>query len=160
VGYGFAATSAIVRAESGGDEDWPMAYARLFSRPSDLDLLRRYRDEVMLRTPRGREYVEGLYGQSRPALEVLLRNPGLVPRAKALMDRHRGAVTAALAGRPAPIDAPDAIVRFLRDYADAAPPELRILVERMLADIAESAETGVPLLGFGLGGSGPIGGRR
>ncbi len=89
-----------------------------------------------------------------------MRNPGLVPRGKALMDRHRGAVTAALAGRPAPIDAPDAIVRFLQDYADAAPPELRILMERVLADMADAAETGAPLLGFGLGGAGAIGGTR
>ncbi len=160
VGYGFAATSAIVHAESGGDEDWPMAYARLFSRPSDLDLLRNYRDEVALRDPRGRSYVEGLYGQSRAALEVMLRNPRLVARAKALMDRNRGAVTAALAGRPATIEAPDAIVGFLQAYADAAPPDLRALIERLLVDMAEAAETGAPLVGFGLGGSGSIGGMR
>jgi hypothetical protein len=137
-----------------------MAYSRLFSRPSDLDLLRDYRDEVALRDPRGRSYVEGLYGQSHAALEVMLRNPGLVPRAKALMDRNRGAVTAALAGRPATIDAPDAIVSFLRDYAAAAPPDLRSLIETVLTDMAEAAETGVPLLGFGVGGSGPIGETR
>ncbi|QVL49250.1 MAG: hypothetical protein KFB96_01595 [Thiocapsa sp.] len=148
VGYGFAATSAIVRAESGGDEEWPMAYARLFSRPSDLDLLRRYRDEVLIRSPSGRDAVEALYAQSGDALAVFLRSPGLLRQARALMDRNRSAVSTVLAGRTAGISDQSGVIAFLNAYADQAPPALQGLVGQVLAELDRAAASGATAFGF------------
>jgi PKD repeat protein len=59
-------------------EGWEPAYDTLFRHPSDLTLLRQYRDEFLIKTTKGRLYTKLLYNRSEKALQVLLQNPELM----------------------------------------------------------------------------------
>ncbi|MHC4639136.1 MAG: hypothetical protein ACYTBV_16795 [Planctomycetota bacterium] len=55
--------------------EWEIVYNTLFDNPSDLRLLRQYRDKILSNTTRGQIYQNLLYKLSKQALEVLLSNP-------------------------------------------------------------------------------------
>jgi hypothetical protein len=108
--------------------DWQTAYEILFDNPSDLELLRQYRDEILANTTRGVIYKTLLYKFSKQALEVMLSNPELMLQAKDLIDAKTYAVLDVLDGYEGIIYNTDEIVSFLDTYAQKSPPILKILV--------------------------------
>jgi protein-tyrosine phosphatase len=107
--------------------DWQTAYEILFDNPSDLELLRQYRDEILANTTRGVIYKTLLYKFSKQALEVMLSNPELMLQAKDLIDAKTYAVLDVLDGYEGIIYNTDEIVSFLDTYAQKSPPILKIL---------------------------------
>jgi hypothetical protein len=79
-------------------EGWKTAYNTLFDSPSDLDLLRQYRNEFLIKTAKGKLYTRLLYNRSEKALQVLLQNPELMMEAKHLIEANKDAVSEVLNG--------------------------------------------------------------
>ncbi|MHA2283885.1 MAG: sialidase family protein [Promethearchaeota archaeon] len=127
---------------------WGTAYEILFDRPSDLELLRRYRDQFLANTKWGRLYTRLLYRSSEDALEVLVNDPDLMLRAKDLIQNNMDAVFAVSNGNIGVIDNTWEIVSFLDDFADASPPALRLLAKSVKRNILRSRRRGKTFLGF------------
>jgi hypothetical protein len=127
---------------------WSGAYPNLVDDPSDIELLRRYRDELLSRTEKGRRYTRLLYRSSEKALGVMLDNPYLMLQLKDLIKANKEAVLDALNGRRGVISGTEQVVSFLESYANEAPPELKGLAIRVRRGILEKQRTGGMFLGF------------
>ncbi len=131
-------------------QGWGSAYDTLLSEPSDLELLREYRDQLLTKTETGALYTELLYESSEEALEVLIDHPELMSRARDLIEANREAVAEVLNGSQGVIDNTDEVVSFLEDYADVSPPALKALANMVKTEILKKQEGGETFLGFGL----------
>ena len=129
---------------------WGRAYNTLFDSPSDLELLRQYRDEFLIKTTKGKLYTKLLYNRSEKALQVLLANPELMMEAKHLIEANKDAVSDVLNGNEGVIYNTDEIVSFLKAYARKSPPGLKILANMIRSNMLTNQRQGKPFLGFGL----------
>ncbi len=142
------------QSEYGGDHDafvtelrtrlapWGTAYRTLFYSPSDLELLRQYRDKILSRTTKGRMYEILIYKSSDEALKVLLDNPELMLEAKYLIEANKDAVSEVLNGNEGVIYNTDEIISFLHAYALKAPPALKILALTIKRDMLKEQGRG------------------
>jgi Zn-dependent metalloprotease len=133
-----------------GGDDWETAYITLFDSPSDLTLLRQYRDEFLTKTRKGRLYTRLLYKHSEEALQVLLNNPDLMSEAADLIMINRDAVSAAMDGGQGVIDDSDEIRSFLKAFAKKSPPALRFWTNMVRWDMWIKQRRDRPFLGFRL----------
>lgn len=129
---------------------WQVVYDQLFDRPSDLELLRQYRDKVLSRTIKGRIYTYLLYKNSREALSVLVENPELMIKARLLIEANRDAVAKTVSGDETPIRKTENVLPFLEEYASKSPLMLKILVYAVIADMLHNKEEGEEFAGFRL----------
>lgn len=96
-----------------------------------LQLLRRFRDDIMSRTGIGRHLTD-LYYRCSPRLRELVRcRPGLRAACAELLETALPLIAAAAAGRdtPPPAGLRDAGAALLRTMEQAAPPDLRPAVQ-------------------------------
>jgi hypothetical protein len=131
-------------------EGWEGAYDSLFRHPSDLTLLRQYRDEFLIKTIKGKLYTKLLYNRSEKALQVLLQNPELMMEAKHLIEANKGAVSEVLNGYEGVIYNTDEIVSFLKAYARKSPPDLKLLAIVVEKEMLRQQRQGEKFLGFRL----------
>jgi PKD repeat protein len=131
-------------------EGWEGAYDTLFRHPSDLTLLRQYRDEFLSKTAKGKLYTRLLYNRSEKALQVLLQNPELLMEAKHLIEANKGAVSEVIGGEEGVIYNTDEIISFLDAYASEASPALKALANMIRWKMVTSEKQGEPFLGFRL----------
>ncbi len=140
--------SVITIDEPPPTETWEMAYASLSTDQQNIDLLRNYRDQILMKDTDGRVISESLYKHSEAALEVLLKNPSILGKASRLLDQHATAVSDVLAGETASIVNSNEVISFLNEYARRSSPMLRLLVAAVIERIEESRTTGNPAFGF------------
>lgn len=143
-------TSYVATYVLGAAPDWQTAYNTLFDSPSDLELLRQYRDEILSKTTKGKRYKTLLYLSSEEALEVLLDNPELILEAKDLIEANKDAVSEVLNGNEDVIYNTDGIICFLDAYAKKSPPVLKILANMVKRDMLRKQRQGKLFLGFEL----------
>ncbi len=127
---------------------WASAYVTLLSLPSDLSMMRQYRDDILYKTSAGKLYVEELYKNSEEALKVLNDNPELMNRAGELIQANKDAVADVLAQGNGTIHDTDAITDFLADYAKASPSDLRFLVNKVRVDMKKHKQEKKQFFGF------------
>ncbi len=90
-----------------------------------LEAARRYRDEVLERTPRGRELVRLYYQHTGEVVRMMALDPWLTLRAARLLARHSGTLDEAVAGTANVTSSElDEIDVLLGDLELAAGPEL------------------------------------
>ena len=132
--------------------EWKTAYNGLFDSPSDLELLRQYRDEFLSKTKKGELYKRLLYKNSEEALQVLLANPELMMEANNLIDTNKDAVTQVLNGNEGVIYKTDEIVSFLKAYAGKSKSSrgLKILANMIAREMLIKQKQCKPFLGFTL----------
>jgi len=131
-------------------QSWQGAYSELFDDQSDLDLLRQYRDNFLIRKESGRLYTKLLYRSSEEALEVLLTNPKLMLRAEKLIEANKDAVAEVVSGNRGVIYNTDEIVSFLDAYARKSSAPLKLLAITVKREMLEKQEQGEPFLGLEL----------
>jgi hypothetical protein len=129
---------------------WPQVYIRIFDNPSDLELLREYRDRILSKKARGRRYKKLLYKNSEEALAVLLNNPELIDQAKDLIYANIFAVEDVLHGHEGIIYNTEEIAAFLNAYAKKAPPKLKILAKVVKRQILKRQRKNKLFFGFRL----------
>jgi hypothetical protein len=141
------ATEMNIEPECGG---WATIYARLLKNHSDLALLRRYRNEILMNSRFGILYTRLLYESSEDALEVLNRNPELISRAANLIASNLDAVSAVLDGGEGVIHNTDDIISFLQDYAKNSSGALRLLAINVRRKMEKCRASGDAFLKFRL----------
>jgi hypothetical protein len=129
---------------------WESAYEILFHNRSDIDLFRRFRDEFLAESEKGKLYTQFLYKHSRAALDVLLDNPELMQQAAELIQMNRNAVSLVLNGEEGVIRNTDAIVVFLEAYARKSPPSLRALANIIKGEMLKHRMQDELFMGFKL----------
>jgi subtilisin-like proprotein convertase family protein len=109
----------------------------------------RFRDEVLSRTPRGREYAKQYYALTGEAAAIMLSNPALLGRASAALMRYRPLIEALVDGREVTLGQTeiDDIDSLLESFEVEASPELREGIERARRDLRDPSV----LAEFGLG---------
>lgn len=131
--------------ECGG---WAAFYAYLPQGSSDLNLLRTFRDKILLSVESGRVYTRLLYESSELALEVIKKDPGLLRAAVDLLKQHREVLKARLSGQEnIPVD-PKALYDFIEEFSREAPTPLKFLANEVIKDMRRSTEDGTSFLGF------------
>jgi Zn-dependent metalloprotease len=139
-----------IALDCGGGGTWETAYIALFESPSDLALVRQYRDEILGRTGKGRLYTRLLYRHSEAALKVLLTNPDLMAEAAYLFQGNLDAVSAVLNGREGVIGNTAEILSFLKSFAGKSPPALRFWTRLLRWEIRIRQRRDRLFLGFRL----------
>jgi Zn-dependent metalloprotease len=129
---------------------WGLAYPTLVDTPSDLKLMRRYRDQVLAKTIRGRIYTNLLYRSSEDALDVLHNNPGLMAQAAELISVNKYAISDVLAGGGGVLYNTDEIVTFLGAFARKSPLALRFCAILVKLEMIQHKKKGIRFLGFRL----------
>jgi hypothetical protein len=132
------------------NEVWETVYNELFDSPSDLELLRQYRDEILSNTTKGVIFKTLLYKFSKQALQVLLSNSDLMSQAKILIESNRDAVLDVLDADEGIIYNTNGIVAFLDAYAKKSPPILKILAYIVRWDMLRKQRQGKLFHGFRL----------
>jgi Zn-dependent metalloprotease len=150
VGRALLAVEMDIEPDCGGGGGWLSAYPTLLDAPSDLKLMRQYRDDVLAKTSRGRLYTGLLYRSSEKALEVLKNNPELMARASGLIHVNKDAIADVLAGREGVIYNTDEIVAFLGDYAKKSPPGVKFFANMVKLAILKHKKQNKLFLGFRL----------
>jgi hypothetical protein len=138
-----------VRCVRGG-QVWASAYSRLFSNRYELLMLRDYRDKFIFKSKRGKFYINLLYKNSKPALNVLLDNPELMCQANELIAANKEAVSMVLDGEEGVVYNTDEIVAFLDAYAKKSPIGLKILAYLVKWDMLKKQKRGQLFFGFRL----------
>ena len=133
-----------------GGDGWLSAYPTLLDAPSDLKMMRQYRDEVLAKSSRGRLYKGLLHRNSEKALAVLKNNPELGTRASGLIHVNKDAISDVLAGQAGIIYNTDEIVAFLGDYAQKSPPGVKFFVKMVGVAMMNKKKQGKLFLGFRL----------
>jgi Zn-dependent metalloprotease len=141
------ATEMNIDPECGG---WATLYAQLLKKQSDLELLRRYRNEILMDSGFGILYTRLLYESSEDALEVLNQNPELISRAANLITFNIDAVSVVLDGGEGVIHNTDDIISFLQDYARKSSGALRLLANKVRHKMEKCRASGEPFLKFRL----------
>jgi DNA-binding beta-propeller fold protein YncE len=131
-------------------DEWQAVYNTLFASPSDLELLREYRDEVLSKKARGRRFKKLLYKNSEEALAVLLDNPEMMDKMQALIYTNIEAVQDVTIGLKGTIYNTGEIADFLEAYAQKAPPRLRFLVKVVKRQMLRKQREGKLFFGFRL----------
>ncbi len=149
VEYALLAVEMDEEPECGGG-GWLSAYPTLLDAPSDLKMMRQYRDDVLAKTGRGRLYTGLLYRSSDKALGVLKDNPELMARASGLIRVNKGAISDVLAGRVGVIYNTAEIVTFLGDYAQKSPAGVKFFAKMVRAAMIKHKKQGRLFLGFKL----------
>jgi hypothetical protein len=129
---------------------WPELYTQLFDAPSDITLMRQYRDKVLSRTKKGRIYKKLLYKHSDEAIGVLLSNPELVLQAKNIINTNTDAVSEILDGYEGIIYNTEEIAAFLDAYAREAPFRLKLLTKMVKRHMLRQQRRGKLFFGFRL----------
>lgn len=109
-----------------GDNGSTCLATRLFSGPSSsnsLDLLRRYRDNVLIATPAGRFLINSYYSLGPEVWQVLEKNSPLRERATSLL--ARACFLAERRPDTLPPVSKDLLSSFLFDIESCAPPQVR-----------------------------------
>jgi|LGVE01.1.fsa_nt_gb hypothetical protein len=129
---------------------WQTAYNTLLDSPSDLELLRQYRDEILSKTTKGKMYKNLLYMNSEEALEGIFDNPALMLKAKWLIEVNKDAVSEVLSGNKGVIYNTNEIISFLDAYAKESPPVLKTLANMVKREMLRKQRQGKLFLGFEL----------
>ena len=129
---------------------WSEAYKLLFKNPSELELFRQYRDELLVKSDQGKQYADSLYKCSEEALNVLLNNPHLMRKAQSLIEANKDAVSEVLDGNEGVIHNTDEITSFLAAYARKSPPALKVLAHMVRKEMLKKQKQGELFLGFRL----------
>ena len=117
---------------------WPTAYSQMLeesSKESDLEILRRYRDEVLSKNRVSRRYVKRLYLHSYEVLRILLANPDLAMRTKELIEPNLSGLCSVVNGGEMVLENPWEVDALMRDFAKEASPSLRLLVKQIRRDL-------------------------
>jgi outer membrane protein assembly factor BamB len=133
---------------SEGTQYWASAYKDLFSRPTDLELFRKYRDKVLSKTADGQFYTKLLYENSEVALQVLLSNPELMAEARNLIDKNRDSIYKILNRKKVLFTNLKEIFSFMDKFSEKSPESLKTLARTVKESILEKHEQGKNLLGF------------
>jgi Zn-dependent metalloprotease len=146
---------ALLAVEMDTDPDcgggiWGLAYPTLVDTPSDLKLMRQYRDDVLAKTIRGRIYTNLLYRSSEDTLDVLHNNPGLMAQAAELISLNKYAISDVLAGGGGVLYNTDEIVTFLGAFARKSPLALRFCAILVKLEMIQHKKKGIRFLGFRL----------
>lgn len=94
---------------------------------NSLTLARRYRDEVLLRSPRGAQYVRAYYDHTGEAVRIAAADPWLLLRTARALKKHTANLQLAVDGGGATVTADD-LAEFdalAAEYEAAASPALR-----------------------------------
>jgi hypothetical protein len=126
---------------------WKEAYAGLQLTEEDVDLLRRYRDEVLVKNTEGNLYQRLAYADSEKALAILEANPELQQRAGNILAQSLPDVEAVLAGGTGVVHAAP-VVSFLNDYADEATLRHKLMAAVVKYRLLRAQRTGDTFLGF------------
>lgn len=148
VNYALLATEMNTSPECDGG--WTTAYGTLFETRSDLELLRRYRDEILMSMKKGRLFTRLLYSSSEEALKVLNDNPQLMTQASNLIRANIDAVYQVLNGGVGVVHNTDEIISFLTAYGSKSPPPIRNLAKRVIMNMREYKNRKKLFLGFRL----------
>lgn len=130
---------------------WSTAiYSKLFKNTSDVAYLRKYRDNVLIKTAVGEQYTNQLYASSGEALQVLINNRDLLSRARKLIAKNKDAVIDVANGGHGVIADTDEVLAFLDDFADKSPPQLENLAQRVKREMLKKRDRGREFFGFNL----------
>ena len=127
---------------------WQSAYNLLFQFPEkDPNIFRNYRDEVLLKNPLGKSYVDRLYDRSHEVALVLLLNADIRKQARHILGSLKPEAEAILAGGESFISEEFRAesILFLDALAEEAGPELASLIE----DVKVSLNNPENMKGFG-----------
>jgi len=120
---------------------WPLLYDKMWGSKKDLNLLflRTFRDEILVNTEVGREYISMLYNNSLEILTLLLQDPSLTVQTKEVVNEFLISVKSLFYNDTMEIRR-DTIIKFksLLDHAETkASPELKTAIKKLKRDIGE-----------------------
>ena len=120
---------------------WPMAYDKMWGAGKDenLLLLRLFRDEILLNTEFGREYVFMLYNNSLEIVTLLLQEPSLTMQTKEVIDELLIGIESLLYADEIQTsqDTIDNVVSLLNNFKSYASPKLKTAIKKLKKDINE-----------------------
>ncbi|MCK5254390.1 MAG: hypothetical protein KAQ81_00100, partial [Deltaproteobacteria bacterium] len=120
---------------------WPMAYDKMWGAGKDenLLLLRLFRDEILLNTEFGREYVFMLYDNSLEIVTLLLQEPSLTMQTKEVIDELLIGIESLLYADEIQTsqDTIDNVVSLLNNFKSYASPKLKTAIKKLKKNINE-----------------------
>lgn len=125
-----------------GSSDWNSVYNELFSgkKQSNLELLRQFRDDVLLESDLGQEYVYRLYDRSHEVALILLLNPEILAQARSVLNNLAPEVHYVLQGEAGFLS--QALLEELNTLLDAvhaeAGPKLQLLIKDVQEDLKKN----------------------
>lgn len=118
---------------------WPMAYDKMWGaeKGKNLSLLRKFRDDVLVQSEMGRDYVFMLYNHSLEILLLLLKNPPLMEETSLVIDGLLPGIQSVLDGGQMKLSREQLadVESLLLAFEAKAGPGLRTFIEKIRNDI-------------------------
>jgi hypothetical protein len=144
------ATNLALKHATAEEKTWDTVYNTLFDSPSDLELFRQFREQILSKTAKGRIYRKLLYKISEKALGVFFNNHELMLEAHDLIQANIDSVSDVLDGYEGIIYNTDGIFGFLDAYASKAPLIMNILAYIVKRDMLRKQRRDDLFFGFRL----------
>lgn len=132
------------------EPSWNTAYEKLIFDSDQLRKLRKYRDEFLSKTDRGKLLVNLLYKSSEEVLDVLLNSPVLMEQARCIVKDNMEAVQSVLRGDEGVLRNTGGIAYFLTEFAQEAPQDLKLLAIAVKKEMLHKQQKGEKFFGFWL----------
>ena len=126
---------------TGTPSRWEPVYNKMWGEKKDetLSLLREFRNNVLAKSERGRNYLFMLYHNAPEVLSLLIRNPSLIEKTKRLIDELLPGIQSALKGGEIILSKRQmaGIKSLLAKFETKASPELKMVIENLGNDVEE-----------------------
>ena len=129
---------------------WFTAYKKTGMNKKDIKLVRKFRDEVLMKTAEGRTFKTRLYKNSDMALKVLLEHPYLFDRLAVIFKTNRNEINKAVHKEKAEIQNLDEITLFLDDFLKVSPDPLKCFLGEVKENMIRKEMQGETYLSFTL----------
>jgi hypothetical protein len=106
-----------------------------------IDVSHSFRDRILARTDRGRQYTRLYYQFSREAVRIMLSNPMLLLRSRDVLTRYKPVLESIVRGNQVSLTPEDLddIDDFLTAFSQSGSPELRSAIEDLRHDLKDPA---------------------
>ncbi len=124
---------------------WTSVYNQIFSSPANIvDRLRQFRDDVLLESALGRDYVHRLYDRSHEVALLLLLNPEIMSQARSVAQQLLPEIQHVLQGKTGFLSRPllGDIFSLLQAMHSEAGPELQDLIQDVQKGLQDQAVLG------------------
>ena len=129
---------------------WDSTYPMMLESSEKLNILRDYRDRVLLQHPNGKYQVKRLYSQSNELLDILISDPALILEARRLIEKNLPEIQKILDHQDAVLQDTQAIHTFIGNLSSRSSLRTRLWLHSLGRQLRRSERREKNFWGFHL----------
>ena len=143
-----AGIKALYGACDSPESTWDSTYQTLLESSQKLNLLREYRDRILLQHPNGEYQIKRLYAQSNELLTILISNPQFIIEARQLIEKNLPEIQKILSHQKGILQDIQGIQTFIENFASHSSLKTKLWLSSLQNKLERCRRTGRKFFGF------------